>query len=78
MKIFALAAAAAVAITGLAPVGIAAPVAAQQHERVVVRQRTVVHTERRNVRRPQVRQVCDWKWRNHHRVRVCHTVRSYR
>ena len=78
MKLFTIAAAGLVALTGLAPVGIAAEASAQ---RTVVHERTVV---RHNGNRPHVRhrvrtrQVCRNVYRNHHRQRVCRTVRSTR
>lgn len=79
MKLFTLAAAGLVALTGLAPVGIAAEASAQ---RTVVHERTVVrHTDRRPGYRRHVvrtRQVCRNVWRNHHRQRICRTVRYNR
>ena len=84
MKLFILAAAGLVALTGLAPVGIAAEASAQ---RTVVHERTVVrHNDRRpGYRRPayrrpvvRTRQVCRNVYRNHHRQRVCRTVRVRR
>ena len=79
MKFFTIAAAGLVALTGLAPVGIAAEASAQ---RTVVHERTVV---RHNDRRPgygrhavRTRQVCRSVYRNHHRQRVCRTVRVNR
>ncbi|MGA1797517.1 hypothetical protein VH567_01900 [Sphingomonas sp. 4RDLI-65] len=79
MKLFTLAAAGLVALTGLAPVGIAAEASAQ---RTVVHERTVV---RHNDNRPgyrrhavRTRQVCRNVYRNHHRQRVCRTVRVNR
>ncbi len=79
MKLFTLAAAGLVALTGLAPVGIAAEASAQ---RTVVHERTVVrHDDRRpGYRRHTVRtrQVCRNVYRNHHRQRVCRTVRVSR
>jgi len=76
MKLFALIAAAAVAMTGVAPVGVVAAADAQQ--RVVVRERTVV-TRRPNVRhRSYTRRVCTNRWRHGHRERVCRTVRHRR
>jgi Ni/Co efflux regulator RcnB len=74
MKMLSILAAGAVVLTGLAP---AAPAAAQHRERVVVRERTTVvrHDGPRYPHRAQrPRQVCTWKYRNHHRVRVCRTV----
>lgn len=77
MKLFGYAAAALVALTGITPVGVVSAADAQQ--RVVVRERTVVHT-RNNYRRPVAkRTVCTNRWRDGRRVRVCRTVRrSYR
>lgn len=79
MKITALLAAGLVAITGLAPVALATPAAAQ--ERVVVRERTVIrHDVRRHHRhgygygRPHRREVCRIQHRRHRDVRVCRTV----
>ena len=79
MKLFTIAAAGLVALTGLAPVGIAAEASAQ---RTVVHERTVV---RHNANRPgyrrhavRTRQVCRNVYRNHHRQRVCRTVRYNR
>lgn len=78
MKLFTLAAAGLVALTGLAPVGFAAEASAQ---RTVVHERTVVrHNDNRSgVRhRTRTRQVCRNVVRNHHRQRVCRTVRVNR
>lgn len=78
MKLFTIAAAGLVALTGLAPVGIAAEASAQ---RTVVHERTVVrHTDNRPGYRHRVRtrQVCRNVYRNHHRQRVCRTVRYNR
>jgi osmotically-inducible protein OsmY len=75
MKLFTIAAAGLVALTGLAPAALTAPASAQ---RTVVTERTVVHTERhdRGYRdRVRTRQVCRNQWRHGHRVRVCRTVR---
>jgi hypothetical protein len=79
MKFFTIAAAGLVALTGLAPVGIAAEASAQ---RTVVHERTV---GRHSDRRPgygrhavRTRQVCRNVVRNHHRQRVCRTVRVNR
>ena len=78
MKLFTLAAAGLVAITGLAPVGFVSEASAQ---RTVVHERTVV---RHNDGRPgyrhraRTRQVCRNVYRNHHRQRVCRTVRYNR
>ncbi len=78
MKLFTLAAAGLTLFTGLAPVAIATPAAAQ--ERVVVRERTVVrHDDRRyHNRHVQTRRVCRVERRHGHRERVCRTVRTYR
>ena len=79
MKFFTIAAAGLVALTGLAPVGIAAEASAQ---RTVVHERTVVrHTDRRpgyGRHAVRTRQVCRNVVRNHHRQRVCRTVRYNR
>jgi hypothetical protein len=79
MKLFSLAAAGLVALTALAPVGIAAEASAQH---TVVRERTVVrHNDNRpgyGNHRVRTRQVCKNVWRNHHRQRVCRTVRTSR
>ncbi len=78
MKLFSFAAAALVALTGLAPAGIAAEASAQ---RTVVHERTVVrHTDRRPGYRHNVRtkRVCRNVYRNNHRQRVCRTVRYNR
>ncbi len=78
MKLFTLAAAGLVALTGLAPVGFVADASAQ---RTVVHERTVVrHNDRRPGYRHRVRtrQVCRTIYRHGHRQRVCRTVRAYR
>ncbi|MEG8025009.1 hypothetical protein QP162_12350 [Sphingomonas aurantiaca] len=79
MKFFTIAAAGLVALTGLAPVGIAAEASAQ---RTVVHERTVVrHSDRRpgyGRHAVRTRQVCRNVVRNHHRQRVCRTVRVNR
>lgn len=69
MKLTALAAAAAVAIAGLAP-GLAAPAAAQ---RTVVHERTVVRGPAPH--RWHSRRVCTNRWHHGHKVRTCRTVR---
>ncbi|WP_267396026.1 hypothetical protein [Sphingomonas sp. GC_Shp_1] len=73
MKLLSMLTAGAVALTGLAPIAIA-PAAAQEH-RTVVHERTVVRHDERRGYNHRARTVCDWKWRNHHRVKVCRTVR---
>ncbi|RYY05230.1 MAG: hypothetical protein EON55_27850 [Alphaproteobacteria bacterium] len=73
MKLFTLAAAGLVALTGLAPVGIAAEASAQ---RTVVRHNDNRPGYRRHAVR--TRQVCRNVYRNHHRQRVCRTVRVSR
>ena len=73
MKLFTLAAAGLVALTGLAPAALTAPASAQ---RTVVTERTVVHTVRHDTgRRWHTRKVCRNQWRHGNRVRVCRTVR---
>ena len=74
MKLVSMLTAGAVALAGLAPLAIA-PAAAQhsQHTRTVVTQRTVVRHEGPQYRH-HARKTCSWKYRNHHRVRVCRTV----
>ena len=69
MKLPALAAAAAIALTGLAP-GLATPAAAQ---RTVVHERTVVRGPVRH--RWHTRRVCRTYWHHHRRVRTCRNVR---
>ena len=68
-----------ITVSAEAPVGIAAEASAQ---RTVVHERTVVrHTDNRpGYRRHAVRtrQVCRNVYRNHHRQRVCRTVRTRR
>ena len=71
MKLFTLAAAGLVALTGLAPAAITAPASAQ---RTVVHERTVVRHEGPS-RRWRTRQVCHNERRHGHRVRICRTVR---
>jgi len=72
MKLFTLAAAGLVALTGLAPAALTSEASAQR----VVHERTVVRTVRHdNGRRWHTRRVCRNQWRHHHRVRVCRTVR---
>lgn len=74
MKLFTLAAAGLVALTGLAPAALTTAASAQ---RTVVTERTVVHTVRHDNRRNRwhTRRVCRNQWRHHHRVRICRTVR---
>ena len=69
MKLFAVAAAGLVALTGTAP-GFVAPAAAQH---TVVRERTVVRTG--PGRAWHSRRECSWQYRHHHKVRTCRTVR---
>lgn len=71
MKMLTMLTAGAVALTGLAPIAIAP--AAAQHTRTVVTKRTVVRHDGPRYRH-HARKVCDWRYRNHHRVRVCRTV----
>jgi hypothetical protein len=68
MKILKLAAAAAIALTGLSLP--AAPAAAQRGDRW--HQDNGRHNGWRNHR---TRQVCRWVVRHHHRVRICRTTR---
>ncbi|MGY2732911.1 hypothetical protein [Sphingomonas sp. UYP23] len=70
MKIAALISAGLIAAAAIVP----AAASAQQnsHDRVVTR---TVHTERHGVNRHRTRKVCKMQYRNHHRVRVCRTVR---
>jgi len=76
MKLFTLAAAGLVALTGLAPAALTSEASAQHR---VVHERTVVRTARHdNGRRVHTRRVCRNEWRHHHRVRVCRTVRTRR
>ena len=73
MKAFVLAA--AVAMTGISPVVTATPATAQH--RVVTRRTTVVtHTGPTHHYRYRTRRVCSFRYRHHHRVRVCHNVRQ--
>jgi uncharacterized protein YcfJ len=78
MKLLTLAAAGLVAFTGFAPAAMMAQASAQ---RTVVHERTVVrHNDSRpGIRhRTRTRQVCRNVVRNHHRQRVCRTVRVSR
>jgi predicted secreted protein len=72
VKLLSMLTAGAVALAGLAPVTIA-PAAAQG--RTVVTERTVIRHDERRGYHHRDRTVCDWKWRNHHRVKVCRTFR---
>ena len=72
MKMMKIAAAAMLTLTGLAPAALVAPASAQ---RVVVHERTTVVRNAPRRDRWRTRQVCSNQWRNHHRVRVCRTVR---
>ena len=73
MKLFTLAAAGLVALTGLAPAALTSEASAQH---TIVRHRTVIRTVRHDHgHRWRTRRVCRNQWRHHHRVRVCHTVR---
>ena len=76
MKLFAIAAAGLVALTGLAPAALTASANAQ--ERVVVRERTVTHARPGYRHRATTRRVCTNRWRHGHRERVCRTVRYRR
>jgi hypothetical protein len=69
MKLATIAAAAVIALTGVAP-GMVAPAAAQ---RTVVHERTVVRGP--GPHRLHSRRVCRTTYRHHHRVRTCRTVR---
>lgn len=74
MKLLSILTAGLVGAAALAPVAIATPAEAQRVEhRTVVHERTVVRHGPQ--RRWRTRQVCNNTWRNHHRVRVCRTVR---
>lgn len=77
MKLFTIAAAGLVALTGLAPVGFVAEASAQ---RTVVHERTVVrHNGGPGYRhRVRTRRVCRTVYRHHQRQRVCRTVRYSR
>lgn len=77
MKLFALAAAGLVAITGLAPTALVGEASAQ---RTVVHKKTVVYHGRPayNHHRTYTRRVCNNVWRHGHRQRVCRTVRYRR
>lgn len=72
MKMFTLAAAGLVALTGVAPAMLTTPAAAQH---TVVHERTVVHTSHSRNYRHRTRRVCRYEYRHHHHVRVCRTVR---
>lgn len=74
MKLLTLAAAGLTLMTGLAPVAIATPAAAQ---RTVVTERTVIRHEenRRWHGRDRWRTVCRTVYRHGHRDRVCRQVR---
>lgn len=81
MKLFAIAAAAAVAITSFSAV----PASAQRER--VVRQTTVTrHVNSRHVnyrhgvrhRGWRTKRVCTTRWHHHRRVRVCRTIRVRR
>lgn len=78
MKILTIAAAGLTLLTGLAPVAIATPAAAQH--RTVVHERTVVRHDNRGYhhRRTYTRRVCRREWHHGHRERVCRTVRYHR
>jgi hypothetical protein len=74
MKLFALAAAAGLAlVSGIAPT--AASAQPQVRERVVTR--TVVREDRRGYR-PRFRTVCRVRYRHGDRIRTCRRVRIYR
>lgn len=76
MKLFTIAAAGLVALTGLAPVGIAAEASAQ---RTVVHERTVVRHNGGYARhRVTTRRVCRVERHHGRRDRVCRTVRIRR
>ncbi|WP_241214881.1 hypothetical protein [Sphingomonas sp. S-NIH.Pt15_0812] len=66
-----------VVLTGLSPIALATPAAAQ---RTVVHERTVVRHDVRPHHRQRVatRKVCTNRWIHGHRERVCRTVRRYR
>lgn len=68
MKILSMVSAGLIAATAVLPVA----VQAQHHDRVVTR---TVHNERHSGYRNRTRKVCSMQSRNHHRVRVCRTVR---
>lgn len=62
---------ACLAVATLAPVA----ASAQQHDRVVERQTTVVRHEERRHGWNNHRRVCKWEWRHHRKVRICRTNR---
>ncbi|WP_010186075.1 hypothetical protein [Sphingomonas sp. PAMC 26605] len=70
MKIAALISAGLIAAAALVPAAASAQI---RHDRVVTRS---VHSERHGFNRHRTRKVCTMRYRNHHRVRVCRTVRS--
>lgn len=72
MKMFSIAALGAVAVTGLAPVAIAAPADAAQ--RTVVHERTIVRHGGPRYRWNN-RRVCHWERHRGHRERVCRVTR---
>lgn len=72
MKLLTLAAAGLTLLTGLAPMAIATPAAAQ--ERTIIRERTVVRHEGPRYRH-RTRTVCRTVYRHHHRERICRQVR---
>ena len=68
-----------VALTGLSPIALATPAAAQRtvvHERTVVRHDGGRHYRGRD--RVRTRRVCTNRWRDGRRVQVCRTVRVRR
>lgn len=69
MKFASLISAGLIAAAAIAPVAASAQ---DRHDRVVTR---TVHTERHGIDRHRTRRVCTMRYRNHHRVRVCRTVR---
>jgi hypothetical protein len=74
MKAF-LFAAASIALTGLAPAMMTTPAAAQ-HRVVTSRTTVVTHSGPAHHYRYRTRHVCTYRYRNHHRVRVCRNVRT--
>ncbi|WP_046347749.1 hypothetical protein [Sphingomonas changbaiensis] len=76
MKLFAIAAAAAVAITSFSAVP-----ASAQRERVVTRTTVTRHVNYRHEMRHRgwrTKRVCRTRWHHHRRVRVCRTIRVRR
>ena len=78
MKMFALLAAATVAVFAIPASASAAPVSSGGAPMVTHSASVIAVDQRHHNRRASWRRVCTTKWRHHRRVRVCRKVRTWR